>query len=360
METASSFNHSGRIFAAYRRYFPRWPSSIDIELTNRCNLSCPSCWFHGENGVGDRYRGAELDTSEVLEFIDHVAPHRPSLYFGGAEPLLREDFLTIAAHVKSHGLPMAFTTNGTLLTPEASKKLVEAEIDQINLSIDGPEDVHDRLRGRGNFTKTVSNLRYLLDCRSVRSVDRPFVTVNITLNPAVVGRLDETITSVRGAVEDRVDSYRIHHLWFISPDELRLHQAVVQKALGCSAPGAGAHQLSSSRAIDVAALSQEISRLRGLSRVTFFPDLVGEEIEQFYGEGRQGTKGCRAPFRSVVVKPNGEVRFCPDEWIDDYVLGNIREAGLGEIWWSRRARRFRRALLLRGSFPGCRRCSWLR
>ncbi len=69
--------------------------------------------------------------------------------------------------------------------------------------------------------------------------------------------------------------------------------------------------------------------------MTFFPDLGGEEIPEFYAEGTRGTKRCRAPFRSVVVKPNGEVRFCPDEWIDDYVLGNIREASLEEIWRSR-------------------------
>ncbi len=238
METASRLNHSGSIFAAYRRYFPRWPSAIDIELTNRCNLSCPSCWFHGENGVGDRYRGEELDTSEVLRFIDQVAPRRPSLYFGGAEPLLREDFLTIATHVKSRGLPMAFTTNGTLLTPDTSEKLVAAEIEDISLSIDGPEEVHDQLRGQGNFNKAVSNLCHLIDYRQARSAERPLVTVNITVNPAVVGRLGETIRSIRGATEDRVDSYRIHHLWFISPDELRLHQAAVRKALGCSAPGA--------------------------------------------------------------------------------------------------------------------------
>lgn len=360
METASRFNHSGSIFAAYRRYFPRWPSAIDIELTNRCNLRCPSCWFHGENGVGDRYRGEELDTSEVLRFIDQVAPRRPSLYFGGAEPLLRGDFLTIATHVKSRGLPMAFTTNGTLLTPDTSEKLVAAEIEDISISIDGLEEVHDQLRGQGSFNKAVSNLCHLIDYRQARGAERPLVTVNITVNPAVVGRLEETIRFIGGATEDGVDSYRIHHLWFISPDELQLHQAAVGKALGCSAPGAGAHRLSSSHQIDVAALSDEISRLRGLNRVTFFPDLSGEEIREFYAEGRPGTRRCRAPFRSLVVKPNGEVRFCPDEWIDDYVLGNIRETGLEEIWRSRRARRFRRALLLRGSFPGCRRCSWLR
>ncbi len=360
METASRLNHSGSVLAASRRYFTRWPKAIDIELTNRCNLACCSCWFHGENGIGDRYLGAEMETSEILRFIDQVAPHGPSLYFGGAEPLLREDFLTIAARGKSWGLPIAFTTNGTLLTPDISEELVAAEIDQINLSIDGPEDVHDRLRGRGNFSTTVSNLCHLLDCRQARSARKPSVTINITVNPAVVGRLEETIRSIGGATEDRVDSYRIHHLWFIGADELRLHQMATNTALGCSAPGAAAHLLSSSHGIEVTALSEEISRLRGWNRVTVFPDLQGEEIEEFYAEGRPEAKRCRAPFNSLVVKPNGEVRFCPDEWIDDYPLGNIREASLGEIWRGRRARRFRRAILLRGSFPGCKRCSWLR
>ena len=62
-----------RDFNRLRRVFPCILSNlqcdglkqIDIELSNRCNLRYRMCWFHGENGVGDRYRDHELTSREV-------------------------------------------------------------------------------------------------------------------------------------------------------------------------------------------------------------------------------------------------------------------------------------------------------
>lgn len=76
------------------------------------------CWFHGESGIGDRYKNSEMTTAEVLELINQLEAYRPQLYFGGGEPLIREDFLEILSHARSLTLSTAFTTNGTLLNRE--------------------------------------------------------------------------------------------------------------------------------------------------------------------------------------------------------------------------------------------------
>jgi len=346
--------------AYYRAYVPRHLCAIDIELTDRCNLNCPSCWFHGENGVGDRYSSSELSTDEVVRLLDEVAPYRPAVYFGGAEPLLRDDCLTVFSAAKSRGLGVSFTTNGVLMTPDVGERLVDMRVDDISLSLDGPERVHDRLRGRGNFSRSLTNLQHLFDHRRKTGATKPVVTVNITINPDVVGSLGETIESVRSATDDQVDAYRIHHLWMVSADELALHQAAVKKALGCAALGAASHLLPSFEQIDMDVLCKETSRLRGADKVISLPDVWGDQVRTFYSEGPPPAKWCRSPFRKLLVKPDGEVRFCPDEWIDDYALGSIRDTGLGEIWRSRQARRFRRAIISHGTFPACRRCSWFR
>ncbi len=90
-----------------------------------------------------------------------------------------------------------------------------------------------------------------------------------------------------------------------------------------------------------------------------FPDLGREDLVHYYSEGPCGRKRCIAPLRGVVVKPNGDVLFCPDEWIDDHVLGNIREQDIAEIWNGEKARNFRSALFRVKQFPACKRCSWM-
>jgi radical SAM protein with 4Fe4S-binding SPASM domain len=359
MKTPGVPNHIASLSAAYRRRFPGRPAALDIELTDRCNLRCPSCWFHGEHGVGDRFAGQELTTEEAFALIDRLAPSKLSLYFGGGEPLLRGDFLDILARARSHGLRTAFTTNGTLLTAEVAARLVELQVSAINVSVDGPEDVHDRLRGPGAFRRAVAGLIGLLDARGRKGAAVPAVTANITVNPGVAGRLEETVALLRELCEGRIDKYRIHHLWFITPRELAAHQAAVERVLGCSAAGAAAHLLPSSGAIPLEELAGELSRLRGVPGVIFFPDLEGSALIDFYTERARPAGNCRASSRSLVIKPDGSVVFCPDEWIDGYVLGNIRETSLAGLWRGARAKHFRKAIRREGAFPGCRRCSWL-
>lgn len=359
MKTPGAPHHIASLSAAYRRRFPGPPAAIDIELTDRCNLHCSVCWFHGEHGVGDRFAGAELGTDEVIALIDQVASYKPSLYFGGGEPLLRPDFLDILIRARSHGLPAAFTTNGTLLTQQVAADLVSLGVATVNLSIDGPEEAHDRSRGEGTFRRAMTGLVGLLDAREQEGAAAPAVIVNITVSSAVAGRLEETVGLLREMSGGRIDSYRIHHLWFITPAELQSHQAAVRQTLGCSAEGAAAHLLPTGWELDVEALSQEVSRLRGTPGALFFPDLEGDALTEFYAENPRPTRNCRASSRSLVIKPDGSVVFCPDEWIDDYVLGNIREASVVDLWRGARAKRFRTVIQREGTFPGCRRCSWL-
>ena len=91
------------------------------------------CWFHGTNGIGDRYGASEMTTDEVLGLIDQLAVYRPEIYMGGAEPLIRKDFITIAEFIKGFGMPLSFTTNGTLLDTEISQSIVALGIENLNI-----------------------------------------------------------------------------------------------------------------------------------------------------------------------------------------------------------------------------------
>jgi len=317
------------------------------------------CWFYGTNGIGDRYSTSEMTTDEIIGLINQLAIYRPDIYIGGAEPLFRDDFVAIAECIKNFRLPISFTTNGTLLNSEINRSIVTLGIENMNLSIDGPDDIHDTIRGPGVFRKVMDNLNELLSVRRATGAKKPTITINVTINPLNVGRLQETIDSIRDETGNQIDAFRIHHLWFITPTELQAHQAAVREVLDRSAPGAYAHRIPFVESIDSTVLSNELSQLRGREKVTFFPDLHEGESRAYYSEGYQARKRCGAPFRVVVIKPNGDVKFCPDEWIDDYVLGNIQEERFESIWSGAKAEHFRSAILRRGSFPGCQRCSWI-
>jgi radical SAM protein with 4Fe4S-binding SPASM domain len=340
-------------------YRPSYPKQIDIELTNRCNLKCDMCWFHGTEGIGDRYKGKELTTSELCKLISQFADYRPQIYLGGCEPFVRVDFLPVLEHIKDLNLSATFTTNGTLLDSDKIGEIVNLGVDQIIFSIDGNEEIHDQIRGKGVFRKVTSNIKELAKYRMGKNKKKPVIFINITITPLVIGRLQKSLEAIREATSDSVDYYRIHHLWFITSKELTLHQTKIKKYLNCSARGAACHLTPLSANIDQLTLSREIMGLKNYPQIRFFPNLDSRDLHNYYFEGIHAKFRCVAPFYSAIIKPNGDVKFCPDEWIDDYILGNIREEAFENIWNNKMARHFRSVIFWHRSFLGCKRCSWM-
>jgi len=71
-------------------------------------------------------------------FLDDVAAlGQAVIILTGGEPLLREDIYELTAHGHQLGHRMVMAVNGTLLTPEIARRLKEAGIQRVSISLDG-------------------------------------------------------------------------------------------------------------------------------------------------------------------------------------------------------------------------------
>jgi len=125
-------------------------------LISKCNLDCVHCFVpHTDYGP---------DTDTILRAIAEF-PSLPvrKLMFTGGEPFLRKDLLDIAEAAMAQGVLVDITTNLTLVDDQVVEKLARLESIEITTSLDGPAEVHDRIRrAPGNFkhvTSTISKLR---------------------------------------------------------------------------------------------------------------------------------------------------------------------------------------------------------
>ncbi len=120
------------------------PRLIAWEVTRSCNLAC----IHCRAAAQDRAYEGELSTQEAFAFMDNVAAFaRPIIILTGGEPLLRADIFEIAAYGKAKGFRMTMAPNGTLITVEKARKMVEAGIERISISLDGATAAsHDAFR----------------------------------------------------------------------------------------------------------------------------------------------------------------------------------------------------------------------
>lgn len=133
-------------------------------ITFRCNLHCPYC------GACDAPH-AELDTDEVRSGLDALWKAGVRwITFGGGEPLMRADMIDIVQYARKKGFRAYLSTNGFLL--EQHKQLLD-HVDHINLSLDGGQELHERIRGKGTFERVLAAARL---CRA-KKVPASFMCV---------------------------------------------------------------------------------------------------------------------------------------------------------------------------------------
>lgn len=129
---------------------------LSIEITTRCNLKCINCFAHdtGEKHSDISYEDAVkiLEEGRELGFTE--------LSITGGEPLLWKDLIKLLSYGKSIGYTYFFiNTNGHLFNDEICKELSKfGDNLELSCTINGWEDEHDTVRGKGSFLKATAGI----------------------------------------------------------------------------------------------------------------------------------------------------------------------------------------------------------
>lgn len=159
-------------------------TAVAVEPTNVCNLRCRMCYSQSSALQPPRQRGfMELETyKRIIDELTLYARVRHKLYlclgFGG-EPLLHRNFLEMVDYAASKGLFwIEFYTNGMLLDDNLIKALINLEISQINVSLDGLGKINDSIRVGADYEVVRRNILNLVKERGHRS--RPKIELGLT------------------------------------------------------------------------------------------------------------------------------------------------------------------------------------
>jgi len=166
--------------------------TVYLHLTKKCNLNCTYCYFNAGEAMESEL---SLDVLESL-FRDVVLLRPQKLTFTGGEPLLRSDLFDIAQLFRSIDVDkqtnLCLISNGTLVTRENAIRIARA-FDEIRISIDGPEDINDRLRGKGSYHKAMTAIQQLLEAGIHPSVSITVTVDNSSCLPSFLSFLLEEI-----------------------------------------------------------------------------------------------------------------------------------------------------------------------
>lgn len=130
--------------------------SATVNVTNHCNLACQHCFIYRDGNPNEAPRSirAEMSDDDMLETLEGLRDRHgiSTMLWMGGEPLLKKKLLARGIGLFKRN---TITTNGVIPLPDFGPTV------HYVVSLDGPEDLNDALRGVGTFKRVLGNLSRL-------------------------------------------------------------------------------------------------------------------------------------------------------------------------------------------------------
>lgn len=131
------------------------PLRLVIDLTSRCNLRCAYCCFFSRPDESDK---TDLPPARWVELIDEAGRLGVlGVKLRGGEALLSPAFDAVLDAVIRNRMRFSLLTNGKVFTPAtAARFAATGRCDLVKISLDGREETHDRMRGKGSHAAALA------------------------------------------------------------------------------------------------------------------------------------------------------------------------------------------------------------
>lgn len=286
----------------------RVPVHVVWELTLACDLKCRHC-----GSRAGRKRPNELTTSECIAVVEQLARlGTREISLIGGEAYLRQDLPEIVRTVRKHGIYCAIQSGARNFTDKRLDAVVAAGLNGLGVSLDGLEELHDRLRGvKGSFAAAVSTLRRA-KARGLK------ISVNTQIGSRTLADLDglldvlidlqvthwqvQLTVAIGNAVDNSEELLQPYELKDVIPTLVKLYQKGFAHGLLLE-PG---------------------------NNIGYFGPY--EHIWRESVEGRPHWSGCQAGETSLGLEADGTIKGCPSLATDRYGVGNVRDLSLEEVW----------------------------
>ena len=268
-----------------------------------CNQKCLHCYAAGQP-LSDT---PELTTAQWKEILAKLrAANVPQVTFTGGEPTLRADLVELVE--VAQWFVTRLNTNGRLLTPELCRRLYEASLDSVQVTLYSHDPaIHNALVGAEGFDDTVTGIKNAVAAGLSVSVNTPLCSLN----------------------EDYAATVRFVH-------ELGVRYVTCSGLIPSgSAEGAEsrATRLTEEQLTDVLRHAVTAAEELGMEMDFTSPGWLKEETLRSLGLTL--VPSCGACLSNMAIAPDGGVIPC-QSWLSSQPLGNILTDDWDKIWQSQR------------------------
>jgi MoaA/NifB/PqqE/SkfB family radical SAM enzyme len=334
--------------------FPRF---LSLTITNQCNLRCRMCAQWSESGYMLSRATPSRDSMTLDDWkrvVDEAHSHGIQLVLiRGGEPFMHPQIIDLLDHIAAHGMFTAIDSNGTRMGKFA-EELVRIGRLHVTISVDGPEAIHDQVRGRsGCFAEIAAGVAavHAAEQRAGRTIS---MGITFTISPWSYRGLSAMPSVARSLGIETLCIVPFFHL----PESVgRDYEQELRDAFTCEAYSwrGACHETSG---VDIGVLKEQLhayqAQLGTLTNYPYLP-LAAHEYQSWFESptAQVGSSECLSVERVLDIQPNGDVNFCVD--YPDFTFGNVRRSSIAELWNGELAQRFRERRR-QAPFGACHRC----
>lgn len=320
------------------------PLRITYFPSNACNLKCSICWQR--KGVHDY---VELAYERQMNIVDEAVSLGVKAFTigGGGEPLSKWITLrTMLQKVKLKGMYGLLFTNGTLITPEVARYIVDIGWDKVLISMDGFKDTNDFVRARGTYERIIDGLSNLLNARG--NAKKPIIGVGCVLTSQVINELPRLINFLG---EKECDQFNLIRLITHLPSQRKF--ALKDKNL-IELPNLLEKAIKEASNFGLATNLKDYLDSEIVSKTEKFDNvLLGHRTIPDNGSSFWDSL-CFEPFTNIVIHANGTVGPCCMS--GDNPATSVVTRTLADVWYGEEFARLRDGVVSRQLEPYCRIC----
>jgi MoaA/NifB/PqqE/SkfB family radical SAM enzyme len=275
----------------------RMPRLVNLEITKRCNARCDfcSCW--------------QVESKdELTDYGPVIKKFRPVVVsVSGGEPLMRKDYADVLKSIRPHCHYLGIITNGALLNEKSARKLVDAGVDHISISLDYLGAKHDEMRKVKGLFDHLSDIVPRLASQGYR----------IVLNSVIMeSNLDQVLPIAYQAKE-----------WGV----------MISYSAYCALKrDDGDGMIRSQRYSQLMGIVAELKGLKRRLRHIKNSDYYLDGIPSYFRDG--GMPDCKAGYRWVQITPDGYVQQCSELprtcHYSEYSRDRMRPATCTKCWYT--------------------------
>jgi len=336
-------------------YTSATPTNALLFMTYRCTSQCKMCtiWKRGEKvdvqkelSLEDWKKCVDMLVSKNLKFIE---------IFGG-DALIRKDVtIPLIEYIKksNENIIVELPTNCNLLDKETAISLVKSGVDKLYISLDGPIEIHDKIRGNlGTYTNVQKALEYLAEVKKDLGSKTPKIIINCTISSNNVDSFENIIPSVKKLGIDDVE-FDLEYVGEFKEENIQNTVLDGVKPTPFYITSGSSNLLSREQAYLLKKKMKNVRELEKNLKMKIYTYVLDSLTIDNLTNGTIPNKKCYMCRYLVTIDPFGNVVSCFH--YNNYILGNVKDLPFSSIWKNKKYHRFLK-LQKEGGIKICENC----